>query len=157
MADTVGKVQNAIWPLPQFYFQVKWGATEINFAEVSGLDNEVQVIEYRHGNNPVFYPIKMPGIGKVNNVQMKRGVFVGDNTYWDWFSQIKLNTIKDGRITITINLLNQEGKPTMNWKLNNAWPTKITSTGLKSDDNSAAIDTIDVVYETMVIGNENNA
>jgi len=150
-----GIKEDAIWPMPQFYFQVKWGPTEINFSEISGLDNEAQIIEYRHGNSPIFYPIKMPGIGKVNNVSMKRGVFVGDNTYWDWFSKIKLNTI--ARITVTINLLNEAGKPTMNWTLNNAWPTKITSTGMKSDDNAAAIDQLDVAFETMVIGNANNA
>lgn len=86
---------------------------------------------------------------------MKRGVFVGDNTYWDWFSKIKLNTI--ARETIIINLLNENGDPTMNWTLLNAWPTKITSPGMKSDDNSAAIDQIDVAFETMVIGNANNA
>ena len=79
MADD-GSKENAIWPMPQFYFQVMWGSQEINFSEISGLDNEKQIIEYRHGNSKSFYPIKMPGIGKVNNVSMKRGVFVGDNT-----------------------------------------------------------------------------
>ena len=154
MADD-GSKENAIWPMPQFYFQVMWGSQEINFSEISGLDNEKQIIEYRHGNSKSFYPIKMPGIGKVNNVSMKRGIFVGDNTYWDWFSKIKLNTI--ARETIIINLLNENGAPTMNWTLLNAWPTKITSPGMKSDDNSAAIDQIDVAFETMVIGNANNA
>ena len=52
MADTTGKEENAIWPMPQFYFQVKWGTTEIHFSEISGLDNESQIIEYRHGNSP---------------------------------------------------------------------------------------------------------
>ena len=89
---------------------------------------------------------------------MKRGVFVGDNTYWDWFNQIKLNTIEKGpRLTVVINLLNEKGSPTMNCILNNAWPTKITSPGMKTDDNSAAIDQIDVAYETMVLANANNA
>ncbi|WP_018970917.1 phage tail protein [Rubritalea marina] len=153
--STDGSKENAIWPMPQFYFQVKWGSTEINFSEISGLDNEAQIIEYRHGNSPVFYPIKMPGLGKVNNVTMKRGVFVGDNTFWEWFSKIKLNTV--ARVTVTISLLNEAGKPTMTWTLRNAWPTKITSTGMKSDDSSAAIDQLDVAFETMEIANQNNA
>ncbi|MFC5049182.1 phage tail protein [Rubritalea spongiae] len=154
MANKDGSKENAIWPMPQFYFQVKWGSTEINFSEISGLDNEAQIIEYRHGNSPVFYPIKMPGLGKVNNVTMKRGVFVGDNTFWQWFSKIKLNTV--ARVTVTISLLNEAGKPTMTWTLRNAWPTKITSTGMKSDDSSAAIDQLDVAFETMEIANKNN-
>lgn len=149
-----GAKENAVWPMPQFYFSVKWGSTEINFSEISGLDNEKQIIEYRHGNSPVFYPTKMPGLGKVNNVTMKRGVFVGDNRFWSWYSKIKLNTV--ARVTVTISLLNENGKPTMTWVLRNAWPTKITSTGMKSDDSSAAIDQLEVAFETMEISNANN-
>jgi phage tail-like protein len=156
MSDTTGKEQNAIWPLPKFYFSVTWGSATINFSEVSGLDNEVQVIEYRHGDSPSFYPIKMPGLGKVGNVTMKRGVFVGDTKYWDWFNQIQLNTISGGRLTVTIQLLNEKNQATMTWELQNAWPSKITSTDLKSDGNEAAIDTIEIVYERLVVTNKNN-
>jgi phage tail-like protein len=156
MADT-GKKENAIWPMPKFYFMVKWGSTTIQFSEVSGLDTEAQIIEYRHGDSSVHSPIKMPGLKKVGNVTMKRGVFVGDNTYFDWFKQIKLNTIEKGRQTVVIQLLNENGGTTMQWTLNNAWPTKITSTDLKSDGNEAAIDTIEIAYETLEIANQNNA
>lgn len=156
MADNTGKQENAIWPMPKFYFSVTWGSDTIQFSEVSGLDVEAQIIEYRHGDSAVHSPIKMPGLKKVGNVTMKRGVFVGDNTFYNWFSQIKLNTIEKGRETITIKLLNEKGKPTMTWQLNNAWPTKITSTDLKSDGNEAAIDTIEIAYETIEIKNENN-
>ncbi|MEL6863530.1 MAG: phage tail protein [Bacteroidota bacterium] len=156
MAKKTGKQENAIWPMPKFYFKVSWGSATIKFSEVSGLDTETQIIEYRHCDSKIFYPIKMPGIGKVGNVTMKRGVFVGDTTYWDWYNQIKLNTIEKGRQTVVIQLLNENGKPTMSWTLNNAWPTKITSTDLKSDGNEAAIDTIEIAYETLVIKNANN-
>ncbi len=81
---------------------------------------------------------------------------MGDTTYWDWYNQIELNTITEGRKTVVIQLLNETGKPTMSWTLNNAWPTKITSTDMKSDGNEAAIDTIEIAYETLVIKNANN-
>lgn len=155
MAEHTGKKENAIWPMPKFYFKVTWGNATISFSEVSGLDTEAQIVEYRHGDNKIHQPIKMPGIQKIGNVTMKRGVFVGDTTYWDWYSQIKLNTISKGRETITIQLLNEMGKPTMVWTLHNAWPTKITSTDLKSDGNEAAIDTIEIAYETLEVKNQN--
>lgn len=156
MADKTGKQENAIWPMPKFFFRVTWGSATISFSEVSGLDVEAQIIEYRHGDSKIHAPIKMPGIQKVGNVTMKRGVFVGDNKFYDWFKEIKLNTITKGRETVTIQLLNENGKPTMFWRLNNAWPTKITSTDLKSDGNEAAIDTIEIAYETIDIQNQNN-
>ncbi|MCB0580439.1 MAG: phage tail protein [Phaeodactylibacter sp.] len=150
MADD-GSKQNAIWPLPKFYFQVKWDSQELAFQEVSGLDIEAQAIEYRHGNSPQFSTIKMPGIQKSGNITMKKGVFVKDNKFWDWFKQIKMNTIK--RLPVTISLLDETGKPTMVWKVANAWPSKITATDMKSDGNEAAIETIEITHEGITIEN----
>ena len=47
-------------------FKVEIGSLkEIAFKEVSGLDAEAQIIEYRHGNSPQFSTIKMPGIKSI--------------------------------------------------------------------------------------------
>lgn len=146
-----GEAQDAVWPLPKFYFQVKIGDMEVAFQEVSGLDIEAQIIEYRHGNSPEFSTIKMPGIKKTGNVTLKKGVFVKDNAFWDWFNQIKMNTIE--RKTLVISLLDEEGNPTMVWSLNNAWPTKITGTDMKSDGNEVAVETIEVAHEGLTIEN----
>jgi phage tail-like protein len=145
-----GEIQDNIWPLPKFYFAVEFGEDKaVNFQEVSGLDTETQIIEYRHGDSPVFSPIKMPGLAKVGNVTFKKGVFVNDNKFWDWYNEIKLNTIK--RRTVIINLLDETGAPKMNWTLANAWPTKITGTDLKSDGNEVAVETLEVAYEVLTI------
>jgi phage tail-like protein len=148
-----GEVEDSVWPMPKFRFEVDFGTelTKIAFQEVSGMDAEAQVIEYRHSNSPLFSTIKMPGIAKYGNVTMKRGIFVNDNTFWDWWNEIKMNTIK--RRTVLIRLLDETGKVTMLWTLNNAWPTKITSTDLKSDGNEVAVDTIEIAHEQIVVTN----
>lgn len=151
MSDQTENPKDAIWPIPKFYFKVTWGNSTIKFAEVSGLDTEPQIVEYRHGDSKIFNSVKMPGVNKVGHVTMKRGVFTGDTTYWDWYSKIKFNTIQ--RQTVVIELLDENENPTMTWTLHNAWPTKITSTDLKSDGNEAAIDTIEIAYETLNISN----
>ena len=139
------------WPIPKFHFQVKWDSAELSFSEVSGLDIEAQPIEYRAGNSPSFSAVKMPGLKKYGNVTMKKGVFKSDNKFWDWFNQIKMNTIK--RVPVTISLLDESGAPTMVWTLANAWPTKITGTDLKSDGNEAAIESIEIAHEGLTIAN----
>ena len=145
-----GEVQDNIWPLPKFYFSVQLGDdTTVSFQEVDGLDSETQIIEYRHGNSPVFYPIKMPGLGKVSNVTMRKGIFVNDSKFWDWYNEIKMNTIE--RRTVIISLLDETGTPKRTWTLNNAWPTKITGTDLKSEGNEVAIESIEVAYETLTV------
>ena len=152
MADD-GSKQGSTWPMPKFRFEVDFGSKlkGIAFQEVSGIDKEVQVIEYLHSNSPLFATIKMPGISKYGNVTMKRGVFVNDNTFWKWMDEIKMNTIT--RRVVLIKLLDEGGKVTMQWQLNNAWPTKITGTDLKSDGNEVAVDTIEITHEQLVITN----
>lgn len=151
MADDGSAQSSSIWPIPKFHFQVKWDSEVMSFQEVSGLDIEAQPIEYRAGDSPEFSTIKMPGIKKTSNITMKKGVFKSDNKFWDWFNQIKMNTIK--RIPVTISLLDESGSPTMVWTLANAFPTKITGTDLKSDGNEVAIETIEIAHEGITIEN----
>lgn len=145
-----GEVQDNIWPLPKFYFSVALGDNDaVSFQEVDGLESETQSIEYRHGNSPVFYPIKMPGIGRVGNVTMRKGIFVNDSNFWDWYNEIKMNTI--ARRTVVISLLDETGAPKTTWTLNNAWPTKITGTDLKSEGNEVAVESVEIAYETLEV------
>jgi len=148
-----GEVQNNIWPLPKFYFSVIFdnGVTG-SFQEVTGLETETKVIEYRHGDSNVFSPIKMPGLARVGNVTLKKGIFAGDVSFWTWYDQIIQNTIK--RATVVVNLLDQSsGSPTPKyvWTLGVAWPTKILGTDLKSEGNEVAIEALEIAFETMAI------
>jgi len=151
MADDGSAQSTTVWPMPKFYFEVKWDSEVMSFQEISGLDVEAQVIEYRHGDSKEFSTISMPGLKKSGNVTMKKGVFKSDNKFWDWFSQIKMNTIK--RVPVTISLLDEGGAPTMVWTLTNAWPAKITGTDLKSEGNEVAIESIEIAHEGLVIDN----
>ena len=149
--------KNNIWPLPKFKFNVTFAVAKISiqFAEVSGLDVEAQEISYRHQNSHNNSLIKMPGLQKFNNVTLKRGIFVGNNEFFAWWAKLKANTI--ARDTVTIQLLNENNAVTMQWTLNNAWPTKVTSTDLKSDGNEATLETLELAFESLVIANKNNA
>jgi phage tail-like protein len=145
-----GETENAVWPLPKFYFTVTGlSGGPASFQEVTGLESETRPIEYRKGNSPVFTPIKMPGLGKVGNVTLRKGIFTNDSALWGWFNQIAMNTAV--RSTIVVNLLDETGAPTMTWTLNNAFPTKITGPDLNSEGNEVAIETLEIAYETLVI------
>lgn len=147
-----GEKPDNVWPLPKFYFTLETAdLKDATFQEVSGLDMESQIIEYRHGNSPDSSTIKMPGIKKYGNVTLKKGIFKGDNKFWDWFNKIKMNTIE--RQPVTIKLLDEAGAPTMVWTLKNAWPTKVTGTDMKSDGNEVAVETLEMAHEGLTIAN----
>ena len=151
MPDDGSMQSTTVWPLPKFRFEVKWDSTVMSFQEVSGLDAEAQVLEYRHGDSPEASVIKMPGMKKYSDVTMKKGVFKADNKFWSWFNEIKMNTIL--RKSVTISLLEEHGKPTMVWTLKNAFPMKIQGTDLKSTGNEVAVETIVVAHEGLTVAN----
>jgi phage tail-like protein len=140
------------YPLPKFHFQVEWGGTKIGFQEVSGLDVETEMIEYREGASPEYSKINMPGMVKYTDVVLKRGVFKGDNEFYEWMKLNKLN--KAERRDITISLLDEEHAPVVVWKVLNAWPKKIQSTDLKGEANEVAIETLTLAHERIEISNE---
>ncbi|HLW29810.1 MAG TPA: phage tail protein [Brumimicrobium sp.] len=140
------------YPLSKFHFSVEWGGTTIGFTEVSGLDVETEVIEYRDGASPDYSKIKMPGMQKFTNITLKRGTFKSNNEYYEWWNSIEMNQVV--RRDITISLLNEEHEPVVTWKVSNAWPSKITSTDLKADGNEVAIESIELVHEGLAIQND---
>ena len=141
-----GAEQDQYWPLPKFYFSVDIGDfKDLPFQEVSGLDVETEAIEYRHGNSNVMSAIKKPGMFKFSDVTFKKGVFDGDNNFYDWISSISLNTFE--RITITIRLLDEDGQPALTWTLLNAFPLKVTPTDMNSQSSEAGIETIVFAHE----------
>lgn len=151
------------YPIPKFHFQVEWASIRpdekefrIGFTEVSGLDFETEVIEYREGNSKKYNKSKQPGLTKFANVTLKRGTFEGDFAYFkEWqktyYFQEGNKTGSRFRRTVTIKLLNEEHKPIITWTLLNAWPSKVQSTDLKADANEVAIETMELVHEGLDI------
>lgn len=141
----------ANYPLPKFHFRVEWGGSRIGFTEVTGLNLETEVIEYRDGSSPEYNKIKMPGLRKYGNITLKRGTFANDNEYYAWFNTVSLNQIE--RRDVTISLLNENHEPVVVWKVKNAFPIKIQSPDLKSDANEAAIESLEIAHEGLTIQN----
>lgn len=139
------------YPLPKFHFSVDWGGETGTFTEVSGLDVETEIIEYRDGANRSYSKQKIPGMQKYANVVLKRGVMPADNEFFIWWETVSLNQVE--RRDVTVSLLNEEHEPMMVWKIGGAWPTKVTGTDLKADGNEIAIETIELAHEGINIQN----
>jgi phage tail-like protein len=141
------------YPLPKFHFELEWGGTRFGFTEVTGLDVETEVIEYREGNLPTYNKTKQPGLTKYTDVTLKRGIILDDFDYFNqWVKTAMFQEKKEQyRRTVTIKLLNEEHKAIIVWTLSKAWPSKIQSTDLKADGNEVAIETLTFVHEGLVM------
>ena len=134
------------YPLPKFHFELDWGGTRIGFTEVSGLDSETEVIEYRDGASKSYSKTRMPGMQKYSNITLKRGTFAKDNEFFNWWKTTRILG-KAERRTVLISLLNEEHEPVFVWKLLDAFPTKVQATDLKAEGNEVAIETLELAHE----------
>ena len=142
-----GAAQSAqTWPIPEFHFRVEISNVgNISCKEVSGLDVEYDVIEYRSGDMPEYSKVKMPGLKKSGDLTLKKALFKDDRKLWDWINQVKMNVIQ--RETVTVALLDETNSPVQSWKLSNAWPKKYSVDGFKADGNGVSMETLVLAHE----------
>lgn len=136
-------------PIPVFHFQVEWGGTRMGFCEVSGLDIEIQPIEYREGNSADYGTMKMPGLPKYGNITLKRGIVPGDNEFYDWLNTSKLHQVE--RRDVIIKLLNEHHEPVVTWKARRAWITKLEGPRLNATGNEIAIESVELAHEGLTV------
>ncbi|HMV17253.1 MAG TPA: phage tail protein [Zoogloea sp.] len=121
---------------------------QAGFSEVSGLNAEVTVAEYRAGNSTVNYVHKLPGIHKAGDVTLKRGVIGAQNLY-EWLEASRSGRIKDAKREIVIKLLSEDRADTVvSWKLRGAMPIKWTGPTLTAKGGG------DVAIEELVLSVE---
>jgi phage tail-like protein len=121
---------------------------QAGFSEVSGLNAEVTVAEYRAGNAKVNYVNKIPGIHKAGDVTLKRGVIGAQNLY-DWLEKCRTGKIKEAKRNLVINLLSEDREgPVVSWKLMGAMPIKWTGPTLTAKGGG------DVAIEELVLSVE---
>lgn len=137
------------YPEPSFHFLVDWGGSRTAFSEVSGLDVEFDVIEYRDGADPQYQVRKMPGRPKFSNIVMKRGMMPPDNDLFEWVRSIQLNQVQ--RRNVVISLLNAEHEPVVSWKISNAFPVKLEGPVLNAAGNDVAIETLELAHDGFVV------
>lgn len=139
--------------MPLFHYEVDFGnqIENIRFEEASGLEVETEIIEYRDEFTPLTSTIKMPGVTKYGNIKLKKGLFKNDTNFSNWVKKIKMNTLE--RKTITIKLIIEEGNTLTEWKLTNAWITKMTTANLQTNVNEVLVETLEIKHEGLVIMN----
>lgn len=140
---------NTNFPLPKFHFSVQWGGSKIAFTEVSGLNKEMDVLEYREGSSLNFFKEKMPGLQKLSNITLKRGVFIDDNEFYEWYNTVAQSTVE--KRTIVISLLDENQEPKVVWTVNDCFIVALKCSDLKSDANEIAIDTVEIANHSFSV------
>ena len=136
-------------PYGAFNFIVNFDGAEAfgGFSDASGLGSEITVAEYRYGNDAENHVRKIPGVHKVGDVTLKRGL-IGAKDLFDWINQTRTDGYKAKR-TVTIQVLD-EGRngPVATWRLQGVMPLKYTGPTLAGKGGG------DVAMEELVLSCE---
>jgi phage tail-like protein len=117
-------------PYSAFNFQVNWGQSPGpdtllgGFSDVSGLNTEIHVSEYRVGNEAENHVRKVPGVYKVGDVTLKRGL-INSMDFFQWIQATRTNGVNEQR-DVTITLMDEAQNAVQKWILRNAIPMKYT-------------------------------
>jgi phage tail-like protein len=94
------------------------------FSDVSGLGTEFTVSEYRAGSDPEMHVRKIPGLHKVSDVTLKRGI-LNSTDLWSWIEDVRLQSV-NGQRDVVITLNDEAGERVQSWTLRGCIPLKYT-------------------------------
>jgi phage tail-like protein len=137
-------------PFVNFNFLVETGGIlAAGFSEVTGMNAEIQAVEYRQGDYIQHNTHKLPGLAKYGNVTLKKGVAISQDFY-DWFKSGVDGDIQ--RIDLSILLLDEQRQEKVRYNLSSAWPVKFVGPDLKAAANEIAIQSLEIAHEGLRIG-----
>jgi phage tail-like protein len=136
--------------IASYHFAVEIDGVEIaQFAEISGITSEMDVIEFSEvtpdGKSLIR---KVPGKKKPPTITLKRAKNVS-TSLWDWHYQAKQGKIADARRNGSIILFDYENGEVARYNFLNAWPSKITMGTLKAGSNEMLMEECSIVCEDL--------
>jgi phage tail-like protein len=136
-------------PYASFRFLVEIdGQTVGGFAEVSGLQAEIETEDYWEGgvNESVHKLVKGT---KYPNLVLKRGL-TDSQTLWEWHADAVSGRI--ARKTCRVVLLDSQGQEKWHWVFEEAFPVKWVGPEMKADGSAVAVETLELVHSGMAKG-----
>jgi phage tail-like protein len=136
-------------PYGAFNFTVSFDGGENfgGFSDVSGLGTEITVAEYRNGNEKENHVRKVPGVHKVSDVTLKRGI-VDSKSLFDWIKEVRTTGPAGKKKSVTITLQDEAQSKVQSWVLANVIPMKYSGPTLAAKGGG------DVAMEELVLSAE---
>lgn len=133
-------------PFGQYNFLIELdGVTSAGFTEVTGLNTESDIMEYREGNF-VGGAHKLPGLIKFGQLTLKRGYTLNQDL-WLW-RKTTLEGVTERR-NGAIVLLDEARVPRLRWEFFEAWVSKYEGPALNATTSEAAIESIELAFENL--------
>lgn len=141
-------------PLLNYNYRVEIaGLFVAGFSEVSGLEQEIEVEEYKEG--AVDFVHKLPNGIKYSNIVLKRGM-TESGALRTWYDLV-LKSVTYGKIPIPkepivyISLMDSQGEEKIRFLVKFAYPVKWVGPQLNANANEVAIETLELAHEGFIV------
>jgi len=119
------------------------GEAIAGFSEVSGLQVEVEVEEYREGGHNDYIHQFAGKVRYPTRLVLKHG-FVDSRALWDWQCKIVQGQVQ--RKNVSIVLHDYEGNPKATWNVKEAYPVKWSGPDFRANAAEVAIEALELVH-----------
>ena len=139
-------------PYAQFNFLVDLGtgnteAPQAGFQECSAIGMQLEVIEYRNGNDRSNEVRKLTGLARADDVTLRRGI-IGSLDLYQWIDELRNG--QNASRTVAIHLQSEDHTQVVqSWRLLRARIVKHTSGPLNAKGNDVAIEELTLAYERL--------
>lgn len=134
--------------LPAHNFKIEIdGVIQGGFREITGLESEVEIIEYKNGDDPITH--KRPGKTKYKNIVMKRG-FISDPSLLEWYKKV-MNGVTE-RKSGSIVYLDRENNEVLRYNFFEAWPCRWKAPELNANSDTYIVEELEFAVERVERG-----
>jgi len=138
-------------PFLSFNFAVEIdGIIVSGFNDVSGLQAEIEVQEYREGGVNEYIHKRAGPARYPSSLVLKRGI-TDSTQLWSWFCDVLQGNIQ--RKSLDVVLMDSSGADQRRWTLRNAYPVKWTGPELKAQSSEVAIESLELAHEGLIFAN----
>ena len=148
-------------PYRNFRFKVTIGDAAGGFQRVTGIKKNVEVVEYREGNEATNWTRKMPGQASFDNITLERGYLPSDTMGWDLMDKVSEEDGIDAQgdwsggtsaghaFDVTIEALDKKQATVRTWTLENAWPVSYSVADFDATANEVLVNSLELAYENL--------
>src|SRR5271169_2901497 len=118
------------------------------FSEISGLEAQTEVQEYREGGVNGFMH-KRAGPIKYPNLILKRGISDAAGL-WSWYADVMQGNVQ--RRTVSIVLMDSACEEQRRWSFQRAYPVKWSGPGLRAAAAEVAVESVELAHDGLIVG-----
>jgi phage tail-like protein len=136
-------------PLRNYRFRVEIDSiARAGFSEVSGLEAQVSIVDYREGTDPPHVR-KLSGLTRYSNITLKYGLATGGDALalFNWFRDVSQGQLAGNRRRLVIVVQDETGQDRARFNVSEAWPAKYSASDLNAKGNEVVIELLELANE----------